>query len=596
MTNKLKEFTTLAEYSSLATKCLGHKLVGPISMRPARVAIVGESLGREEDLKGEYFIGPAGKLLDKLLREAGLVREVCHITNLVKIQPPGNDMKRLKEYGLSVDDFIPLLKEELNEIKPTVVIPLGNYALKALTGEFGITKWRGSEIPCTIFSAARCFPTLHPSYIQRGQWSLYPFVRSDLKTAGEAAFGLTSGPRKFKAILDPTLEESLVYIERCKNAKSTVVDIETAHKRIRAIGLSCSETDGISIPLRYKGFRNRWNYTEFCILLRSLRSWYESPGVKIAHNAEYDFLWLYPLIGMPKHPIFCTMRAHALVYPEAPHDLGFIMSTHTRMPFHKDERKSGEGDENLWLYNVKDCVGTLRIYEKLVQELVEISMWEFFCGYTMPFFRLTLEMERVGIRVDREEFERKKVLVTKKAYWLERAITKAVGRDVNVNSPKQIASLLYDDWSLPKQRHRVTGKITTDRTALEFLYARYPNKVFKMIMTQRHLTAKILGTYLSDKIIGEDGHAHTSFGVTVTGRLSSRESDVFYSGTDLQNQPKTIRDMFLPDVGQRFMSVDLANAENRVQALVAGMSRAIEAFQRGENVHLKVESGSLDDE
>jgi DNA polymerase I-like protein with 3'-5' exonuclease and polymerase domains len=93
---------------------------------------------------------------------------------------------------------------------------------------------------------------------------------------------------------------------------------------------------------------------------------------------------------------------------------------------------------------------------------------------------------------------------------------------------------------------------------------------------------------LSDKIIGEDGNAHTSFGVTVTGRLSSRESDVFNSGTDLQNQPKKIRDMFVPDDGQEFMSVDLKNAENRVQAVLAGMRRALEAFEADENVHLKV--------
>ncbi|GAG14295.1 unnamed protein product, partial [marine sediment metagenome] len=144
------------------------------------------------------------------------------------------------------------------------------------------------------------------------------------------------------------------------------------------------------------------------------------------------------------------------------------------------------------------------------------------------------------------------------------------------------------EWGLPEQKHHKTRKRTVDQRALNFLFARYPNKIFRMIMTQRHLTAKILGTYLSDKIIGEDGHAHTSFGVTVTGRLSSRESDVFGSGTDLQNQPENIRDIFIPRPGKKFLAPDLANAENRVQALVANMRNALRAFDRGENVHLKV--------
>ncbi len=583
------KFNQLPAYAELAAKCtrLGVKLVEPKWTR-SRIAFVGEALGREENARDEYFVGAAGRLLTKLIGESGLQRDGCYITNVLKVQPPDNKVGRLGELGLTIEDFLPILKEELDEIQPRVVVLLGNLALKSLTENSGITKWRGSEVKSKTHPNIRFFPTLHPSYIQRGQWTLYPFCRSDITIAAQAAFGLEKKARDYQVILDPSLEQVLDYIERCKKSDATVVDIETAHRKIRAVGLAASATEGISIPFRWKGFRNRWSYTDMCIILRALREWYCSPGIKIAHNAEYDFLWLHPLIGWPMEAWFDTMRAHALVYPEAPHDLGFVMSTHTTLPYHKDEGRASETDEQLWTYNIKDCVGTFRVYEKLVEELKEIGMWKFFHGYTMPFLRLTLEMERVGIKVDRDTFNTKKTLITKRAKWLERAITKKVGREVNVNSPKQICELLYDDWKLPPQRHRKTGKRTADRVALEFLYARYPNPVFKMIVVQRHLTAKILGTYLSDKIIGEDGNAHTSFGVTVTGRLSSRESDVFSSGTDLQNQPKKIRDMFVPDEGHVFTSVDLKGADNSIQALVANMKRALECLARGDNMHLKL--------
>ena len=592
----------LTTWQVLKAKCdeSGTTLVPPLGLAKKRICIIGEALGKDElfqymrdrnkpDRGDCYFVGAAGGLLDRLLRDVGLPRSRVHVTNVVKVRPPGNKIPRLKEVGLSVDDFTPLLTEELNLIQPEFIIPMGNVALKALTGLSGITKWRGSEVSSQAFPWARVFPTLHPSYIQRGQWALYPFVRHDLKVVADATIGIEQAKHEFEVLVDPSLDQALEYVYRCVKGESTVVDIETAFEKIRCVGLSCSPKSGMAIPFRYHGFKNRWNFTEHCMLIRKLRELYESQTVKIAHNAEYDFLWLAPLLGVPREPIFDTMRAHALVYPESAHDLGFVMSTHAPgMGFHKDEGKGVPGDQALWEYNVKDVVGTHMAYEKLKEELHEIGMWRFFVGYTMPFFRLTLEMERVGIRVDRGMFERRKETTRKKAEWLQKAIQAHVGREINVNSPKQIMELLYDEWELPVQKHHKTKKPTVDQKALNFLYARYPNKVFRMIMAQRHLTAKILGTYLSDKIIGEDGNAHTSFGVTVTGRLSSRESDVFNSGTDLQNQPKKIRDMFIPDEGQVFVSVDLANAENRVQALVAGMKNALAAFERGENVHLKV--------
>ncbi len=233
--------TNLLTYQELLAKCAksGSSLVPPLTVGKKKIAIVGEALGKDElfmwnqnkDKRPRpdcYFVGSAGQLLDKLLGEVGLPRTRCHITNVIKVRPPENKIDKLKDLDLTVQDFYPLLKEELLEVNPDIIIPLGNVALEAVSGIKGITKWRGSEIESTIIPSKRVFPTLHPSYIQRGQWSLYPFVRNDLKTAASASLGLEVARSQWTGHLDPTLDEVLDYIEECKNAESTVLDIETA--------------------------------------------------------------------------------------------------------------------------------------------------------------------------------------------------------------------------------------------------------------------------------------------------------------------------------------------------------------------------------
>src|SRR5918999_2406617 len=91
----------------------------------ADVLLVGEAPGASEDKQGRPFVGRAGKLLDELLAEAGLVRDDVFITNVVKARPPGNRDPRAAE----VAHHMPWLEQQLALIKPTVVIPVGRHAL-----------------------------------------------------------------------------------------------------------------------------------------------------------------------------------------------------------------------------------------------------------------------------------------------------------------------------------------------------------------------------------------------------------------------------------------------------------------------------------
>ena len=123
----------------------------------ARVLIVGEAPGKNEDLQGEPFVGAAGKFLNELLAVAGLCREDVFIANVLKCRPPGNRDPRPEEIELCT----PYLREQTRTIDPEFIVTLGNFSTKfILKTEVGITRLHG-----TLQKAGRfkVFPIFHPA-------------------------------------------------------------------------------------------------------------------------------------------------------------------------------------------------------------------------------------------------------------------------------------------------------------------------------------------------------------------------------------------------------------------------------------------------
>jgi DNA polymerase len=146
----------------------------------ARLMFVGEGPGREEDLRGEPFVGRSGQLLDRLmLEEVGLTRRDCYIANVVKCRPPGNRDPLPDE----IATCRPFLEAQVETIAPDVVVTLGNFASKLLldTTE-GITKLRGRVYP---FATGVLVPTYHPAAILRGGGVKLAEMRADFVRAKE---------------------------------------------------------------------------------------------------------------------------------------------------------------------------------------------------------------------------------------------------------------------------------------------------------------------------------------------------------------------------------------------------------------------------
>lgn len=137
----------------------GRKLVFGSGNLDAKIVFVGEAPGRAEEILGKPFVGRAGKLLDKALKNASIRRSDVYITNVVKFRPPNNRKPSKNEIKL----FAPFLIRELEIIKPKIVCVLGATALEALTGKKEITKLRGK----IIRARWKILPTFHPAAILR---------------------------------------------------------------------------------------------------------------------------------------------------------------------------------------------------------------------------------------------------------------------------------------------------------------------------------------------------------------------------------------------------------------------------------------------
>jgi uracil-DNA glycosylase len=137
--------------------------------RRAEVVFVGEQPGNEEDLAGKPFVGPAGRLLDDALLEAGIDRTHTYVTNMVKHfkwEPRGKRRIHKKPNAREVAACRPWLEAEISLVKPKVIVCLGATAAQALLGpQFRVSKQRGQFIESTL--APYIVATVHPSSILR---------------------------------------------------------------------------------------------------------------------------------------------------------------------------------------------------------------------------------------------------------------------------------------------------------------------------------------------------------------------------------------------------------------------------------------------
>ncbi|MGW1026661.1 UdgX family uracil-DNA binding protein [Streptomyces sp. NPDC002577] len=197
------EVTDLESLRAAAADCRGCPLhrdatqtVFGTGNADARVVLVGEQPGDQEDRRGQPFVGPAGKVLDRALAEAGIDPTQTYVTNAVKhfkwTQPPGGGKRRIHK-APSLREMTacgPWLAAELALVDPEIIVVLGATAGKALLGSsFRVTKQRGMLLEEEMHGRhARVVATIHPSAVLRAddREAVYQGLVSDLKVAVRA--------------------------------------------------------------------------------------------------------------------------------------------------------------------------------------------------------------------------------------------------------------------------------------------------------------------------------------------------------------------------------------------------------------------------
>ena len=203
----------------------------------------------------------------------------------------------------------------------------------------------------------------------------------------------------------------------------------------------------------------------------------------------------------------------------------------------------------------------------------------------MPLVPVLARMERVGVGVDIDVLAELGAEVNDQATLLMHEIQELAGTEFNIDSPRQLAEVLFVTLGLPSGKRTKSG-FSTDSSVLSGLAESYP--IAAKVLTYRELT-KLRGTYIDalPKLIGADGRLHTTFNQTVaaTGRLSS-------SNPNLQNIPvrsdlgRRIRAAFVPArAGDVMVSADYSQAELRILAHLSGDPGLIEAFTSGRDFH-----------
>ena len=206
-----------------------------------------------------------------------------------------------------------------------------------------------------------------------------------------------------------------------------------------------------------------------------------------------------------------------------------------------------------------------------------------------PLAPVLADMERIGIRVDPKELDKMSKSMEKEVRRLEKEIWKLAGNEFNINSPAQLAEILFDKLNLQPPARRGKGKVrSTAADILEEMAAQHPLPA--KIIEYREIS-KLKSTYvdaLPKLVHPETGRLHTSFSQTTaaTGRLSS-------SDPNLQNIPirtelgREIRAAFVAEKGKILLSADYSQIELRVMAHFSGDPVLIDAFRNGEDIHAR---------
>ena len=587
----------------------------------ARILIVGEAPGKDEEEDGLPFVGRAGHELTKMLNEAEILRSEVRITNVCKYRPPGNKIelwapKKKKDirphhklfggryFDPRVIEGLGELEKEITETRPNVVVPLGNLALWATTGNEGILKWRSSLLQYTppnnrrdLFNTGvslqpslptKVIPTIHPAAILR-TWEWRYLAVHDFRRV--ARWQKYEGYPEIKEnyivgtdynIVLSTLQTLLLRVQQ--GPTKLAVDIETSRRHLACLGIAWSRTEAICIPFM-AARTDAWTADQETTIVLLLRDLLTHPNALcIGQNWQYDYQYIAKYWGFEVNLHEDIMSEHYVQLTGLPKGLDFQSSLYSDIHVYwKDEGKEmGKGDEKRWWwYNCTDCARTFEIHEVLAigrntrpyKRTIYGTPNEIQQRLSMPYARCSLR----GVRIDHEKRRKMAWILQEDIATHQAWINDIIGRPFNIDSPKQVHQFFYGELGLAKVLDRKTHQPTCNDQAID-KFARENLLLCPICSAIQHL--RTLNKFYQFCLLplSPDGRFRCSYTIpgTETFRRASSK-DPFGYGTNIQNISQgdrsgidfplpNLRQLFIPDPDHAMGEFDLPQADARVVA------------------------------
>jgi DNA polymerase I len=393
------------------------------------------------------------------------------------------------------------------------------------------------------------------------------------------------------------------WLKRLHDAPLIAFDTETTSidaMRADIVGLSLSIQPGYAcyIPLShdYPGAPAQLPRDS---VLAALKPILEDPRrPKVGQHAKYDMNILshygITVQGL-KHDTM--LESYVWNATATRHDMDSLARKYLGYETVKYEEVAGKGAKQISFsqvdldtacrYAAEDADITLRLHHALWPLLEsEPKLLKVYEDIEIPLVPVLAGMEQHGVLIDVDELRRQSQHLGKRMHELQQEAWKSAGREFNLESPKQLQAILFDELGLPAKLKTPTGQPSTNEEALEAIADDHP--LPRLILDYRGL-AKLRSTYtekLAEIVNPRTGRVHTSYhqGAVATGRISSTDPN-------LQNIPvrteegRRIRQAFIAPKGWMVMAADYSQIELRIMAHLSGDEGLVRAFQEGGDIH-----------
>jgi uracil-DNA glycosylase family 4 len=562
------------------------------------LCFVGMNPGREEVKQGVPFVGPSGKLLSSILRDLGIDEKEVYFTNAVKEATPSNREPTAAEAKKWRKEFT----EEIAKVSPRVLVPLGNFSLKEVSGRSGISRRIGiPQKPHGRFALDNCIvvPCFHPAYALRN-----PSATNAIKETIAFALRIARGE-------ETKIEPKIIWVEKLKTKRAIrnvcdkiseekvlVYDIETNARgfddpafSVYLIGIDAGEWTYVFGPTR-----------DSILMGATLLVPGSSRQTFAGHNAiRFDSEGLSRILPATRSLVHVSEDTMLLDYlldenagshalePVAHRILGCAESKSAVTWSWHDTPP----EEIPWLtaveYVARDAKVTRLIYDALRARIDQdpglLRVYDILRAASSAF----TQIERNGVYIDLPYIRQQTTECETRIKNLRgRLIRDTLNPDFNPNAPRQVVKALEVMGLSPTKRTK-TGKPSGDEESLKLMKARATDSIqsdFIDALLEYRMYAKRVSTYfksyLEHETLDENSRIHPGYGLTTT--VSGRTSSFRPNFENIPREP-SVRKIIAAAPGRTLLGADYSQLELRVASDVSQEENMLAAFARGEDLH-----------